>query len=208
MKARPILFAAPMVNALLDGRKTQTRRVVKPQPSGKDGSTVSFGAIGEDTNILREIEVNGYSQIMESKCPYGKIGDLAYVRETFAEWDDGLVYRAAHPVLDGVTKWKPSIHMPKWASRITLEITDVRVERLNDISQGAAKSEGVLKEYADGVANYKNYEDTNGGWFLWPEDSFRSLWQSINGKDSWQENPWVWVLEFKVHKCNVLEMAA
>lgn len=191
MKERPILFNADMVRAILDGRKTQTRRVVK----------ADFDIIGEcDDGSLwpwREDCENGGD--IWYPCPYGQPGDRLWVRETWAmSGHQRVEYRAAPA--DGsdfrcVDRWRPSIHMPRWASRITLEITAVRVERLQDISEEDAKAEGVWK-YGDEDC-WKIYTKTTSFGTSCPRRSFESLWQSINGPDSWNANPWVWVIEFK-----------
>lgn len=160
MKERPILFSGPMVRAILDGRKTQTRRVVKPRQ----------GMLDDWTGL---------------PCPYGKPGDRLWVRETcyFEQPHGEVIYRAdpgsekaLDPEFTGL-RWRPSIHMPRWASRITLEIVNVRVERLQDIRVDDARAEGVTAK--------------------WPVHGFRNLWQSINGFGSWDANPWVWVVEFR-----------
>jgi len=169
MKERPILFSAPMVRAILEGRKTQTRRVVK----------------------------NKYSHDWRRKCPYGQRGDMLWVRETWSETPEGdIVYRATDPAWDNEgtgLKWKPSIHMPRWARRITLEITDVYVERLREISEADAFADGVdSMRYA---FTRKDLPTT-----LFPQSSkaqFKVLWESINGAGSWDANPWVWVISFE-----------
>lgn len=189
MKERPIIFSAPMVRAILDGQKTQTRRIIKPQPEYRHGVLFTLGSS------------TGYSpDLMAGACPYGRTGDRLWVREAFAYviYGDGMrfiEYRADRSLsdFDGYDhpvggRWRPSIHMPRWASRITLEITDVRVERLQDISGMDAKREGVSVPAHlphDGVdLDYARRE-------------YRRLWQSINGPGSWETNPWVWVIEFK-----------
>jgi hypothetical protein len=157
-----ILFSAPMVRAILEGRKTQTRRVLNP---------MHISVTGE---LLR--------------WPYGDRGDRLWVRETWRVGSDNRVhYRADEP--DGGGPWRPSIFMPRGASRITLVVTDVRPERLQDISEGDAEREGV-----DGPS----CSDEAYGWY--PSGSFRDLWISLNGKRpgcSWADNPWVWVLTFE-----------
>ena len=191
MKLRPILFSTPMVQALLEGRKTQTRRVLKmkgcksfmPPPDwGKD-------AVQHWTK--------GY-------YPYGKIGDVLWVRETFntvldRETKEFLRYgfKATDTFVKAV--WKPSIHMPFEAARIFLEITDVRVERLQDISNDDAIAEGIAEQDHELLPKgWKDYMDDHIGVpFTSPKGSFKSLWKSINGLDSWDANPWVWVIEFK-----------
>ena len=221
-KERPILFSAPMVRALIEGRKTQTRRLVKPQPDwvhpSQHGSNV-VAKIGPRVGIARQ------------RCPYGQPGDLLWVRETFCleheaegnqpphrdgrpikhnsdPFDGQSVwvqphYRATDPAPELVYEfgtcprcedgephahWKPSIHMPRWASRITLRITDVRVERLTNITAADALAEGVqIPVNADWRAS-------------WPRAHFASLWDGINAKrgHGWSANPWVWVVEFEV----------
>lgn len=180
MKARPILFSTPMVEALLEGRKTQTRRIV------------NFG-LHPDGNT------NNYPPL--NACPYGNVGDLLWVRETFWEnisdksfaWYETDVFPIDAKRDD--VKRKPSIFMPKWASRLTLEITGIRIERLQDITNADSIEEGT--------PDYRSY--FNG---FTMKDCYRKLWQSINGEDSWLNNPWVWVIEFKVHKCNFQELVA
>lgn len=201
MKEHGMIFNAEMVRALLDGRKTQTRRPIKPQPELTSGSGFSWnGAVYGAGSNARETNRN----FAHTKCPYGKPGDRIWVRETFRVHSRAtdvatLVYRAneknswteqTHRVPVAACnkpvspeKWTPSLHMPRWASRILLEITDVRVERLNDISEENAKAEGAPTECS--VIGDKH--------FL----GFRTLWKSIYGEDNWQVNPWVWVIEFK-----------
>ena len=197
---RPIIFKDEMIRAILEGRKTQTRRVMNPQPEGGLDFTpfAPFGVVNGKGNPLI--------------CRYGAAGEHLWVRETWCEVDDTdlagerwVDYRAtpkysvSHPAGwenapddPEALKWRPSIHMPRWASRITLEITDVRVERLQDISRNDARAEGVAHQMVSSAA--LELDDL-------PEDSwvggFRWLWQSINGPDSWDANPWVWVIEFR-----------
>ena len=202
-KERPIIFRGDMVRAILDGRKTQTRRVVKAARD-RNGSGCELAPC--------EIagEVNGADPDY-SFCPYGQPGDRLWVRESFCEafsnYEEGgeqttVYYRAdgqevvvddgdgyAETNKDGTLKspWKPSIHMPRWASRITLEITDIRVERLQDISEEDA--EGTEKRLCGGYP-YHNPPST----FV---NGFCHLWESINGPGSWDANPWVWCVSFK-----------
>jgi len=186
MKERPILFSAPMVRALLDGSKTQTRRVAKLTANGhvkEPGGHRRWHTADFDARLA---------------CPYGQPGDRLWVRETWARDDEdgSLCYRAdigqggeaddwERNRIDGAPRyrWRPSIHMPRAASRITLEITSVRVERLQDISRGDSMSEGCP------FPNMAKGDD--------PSQWFRNLWGSINGHESWQTNPLVWVVEFK-----------
>lgn len=200
MTERPILFSAPMVRAILNGVKTQTRRILK-------GSTEFRGPYNP-----AYIEAHRNSPGWASICPHGQPGDRLWVRETWGSADNWLhdcetnpprcvAYRADKaarnfdPPYDVDTsdwgawermKWRPSIHMPRWASRITLEIVAIRVERLQDISETDARAEGYPGDIIDGI----NYAVGAKNWF-------RSLWEQINGHDSWAANPWVWVIEFK-----------
>ncbi len=219
MKERPILFSGPMVRALLAGTKTQTRRVVKPQPQPNGGVGLQplepYCTSRGDWNWV--LAATGHGTGDPFPCPYGQPGDRLWVRETWAygihalaakrDENGPFVYAA-----DGTTqgrlcdRWRPSIHMPRWASRITLELTGVRVERLQDM-EGQAPYPGDSDALAEGVnridhgrGDYhfsafraephpKNWND--------PADAFRELWESINGPDSWAANPWVWVVELK-----------
>lgn len=211
-KETPILFSTPMVQAILEGRKTMTRRIVNPQPEKMNGLN-TFTPIDEflsDLKVqaksgLKEIHTkgagNGYSFPL---CPYGKVGDVLWVRETFLKNGDFMTrgnvaywYKASIELIPFKTfgwKWKPSIHMPKSAARVWLEITNIRVERLQDISEEDAIAEGI--NGAEGRMGYVDYLK-NGQATFHPITSFQTLWQSINGEQSWNDNPWVWVLEFK-----------
>ena len=198
MKERPILFSAPMVRALLAGTKTQTRRAMKPQPTefvGGPGVTLQDGSPAPLIPLDDSVEPYG----REIACPYGKPGDRLWVRETWHDASSSLhscaLYRA-----DGIDlhwdKWTPSIHMPRWASRITLEITSVRVERLQEISIEDAKAEGAWgpdDSIVQKVADYFGTDIFSAN----PRKAFQMLWESINGPDSWAANPWVWAIEFR-----------
>lgn len=196
VKTRPILFSAPMVTALLAGRKTQTRRLAKAAVDR------NFG------------------------CPYGAPGDLLWVRETFSgphcmEASEGCAaappskwgrssriwYWADGNPQDGDwTRPRPAIHMPRWASRLTLRITDVRVQRLQDISEWDAIAEGI--ECVGGRASIAPWADYCGlSRFSAPSRSFQSLWESIHGPESWDANPWVWALSFDVLRGNIAQWA-
>jgi hypothetical protein len=197
MTERPILFSAPMVRALLAGTKTQTRRAVKPQPvQQREGWSWWSKALGAGH---LHTAADAMVRLMEPYCPYGAPGDRLWVRETWARDDEdaALFYRAdvgtgneaddwQHNIDVGASgyRWRPSIHMPRAASRITLEITAVRVERLQDISEADAFAEGIpgnLLHRAQG----------------WAPRAYRLLWEQINGAGSWDANPWVWVVEFR-----------
>ncbi len=205
MRERPILFSAPMVRALLAGTKTQTRRVVKYQAPD---------LVDDDGWPLVDRSIDGIGEV-RAACPYGQPGDRLWVRESFmpiplaaapgpSQTPWSIAYAAGgqtellapssyNPALYNYERWTPSIHMPRWASRITLEVTGVRVERLQDISEADALSEGI-ERHADGngfhTEDGMRYSDD-------PRESFASLWESINGPDSWGANPWVWIVEFK-----------
>ena len=176
MKERPILFSAPMVRAILDGSKTQTRRVLKKSTEFKGPYNPAYIEAHKKDTGWREI------------CPYGKIRDRLWVRETWGIYSaDGgtqsCTYCADYPKVHMGQKWTPSIYMPRWASRIDLEITDIRIELLQDISRGDAMDEGCpFQNMAKGDDPRKWYAD---------------LWESINGAGSWAANPWVWVVKFK-----------
>jgi hypothetical protein len=193
MKERPIIFSGPMVRAILDGRKTQTRRVFK------------FRETNKPPGCPDKFDPNAVTQ----PCPYGQPGDRLWARETWRPaWEDdtgfcGVEFRAggmpeedkrAGDYMDGTDRWRPSIRMPRWASRITLEVESVRVERLNEISEEDAKAEGIDGWNWDGdvlpfVAANQHLHPAVLKYAL--------LWQSINGPDSWAENPWVWVVTFR-----------
>lgn len=203
MGEKPILFSGEMVRAILDGRKTQTRRVVKPQPvrAGWNEGHFEKGAYWRDWPYM---------------CPYGHPGDRLWVRETWQRVEAvdgcGIVYRADERILavdyDGEFRenerlrvpfvelkdfideemlWLPSIHMPRWACRIALEIVAVRLERLQEITEEDARAEGVVwqRDFGNGL----EARDAR--------PVFVQLWASINGVASWNENPWVWVVEFR-----------
>lgn len=199
MKERPILFSAPMVRALLDGTKTQTRRVVKVQPGDAHVMRYCAGDLA-----ARQI---GACRWEDVRVPYGGPGDRLWVRETWApnfraplgasDKSPYVLYRANG---DGepATKWKPSIFMRRHSSRITLEVTTVRVERLNQITEADAIAEGVEERFDGQYLDY-DWKLKGGSIHTYgdPRASYRSLWQSINGPGSWALNPWVWRVEFK-----------
>jgi hypothetical protein len=211
-KERPILFSTEMVQAILAGRKTQTRRVIKPQPPEdcKDSEPMIDWCDFEDhgwKNCFVSFEMaQGDSHSVKS--PYGKVGDLLWVRETWAPMYNEFGYTGYKADdfsgIDNIKdhlykgKWKPSIHMPKSRARIFLEITEIKAQRLQDISEEDAKNEGISITES---GNYKNYGHAPYNKDL--EDaasSFMTLWWRINGMDSWDANPWVWVIKFKVIK--------
>ena len=209
MKERPILFSAPMVRARLDGSKTQTRRVVKPQPptteavrklAGIDYSWISPDRPGMEYHrpagpVWAVRKLMGVEP--EIRCPYGQPGDRLWVRETWwhDEEDNAIIYRAdpGSSIVD-VNKhetdlpkynWRPSIFMPRCASRITLEITRIRIEHLQAINEVDAIAEG-----APWAACGSPQDGSH-------KAGYAKLWESIHGPGSWDANPWVWVIEFK-----------
>ncbi|ECG7132949.1 hypothetical protein E6W93_08665 [Salmonella enterica subsp. enterica serovar Uppsala] len=208
MKEHGMIFNAEMVRAILEGRKTQTRRPVKPQPelterSGFSWNGVVFGSGSDDRETNRNFA--------HVKCPFGKPGDRIWVRETWAEAGasapDLKLYRANYPAhvpthYENVppaedVRWTPSIHMPRWASRITLEIIDVRVERLHSISERDALREGLFQLPASGRYCLQPGMQYFGMASHNAKEVYSWLWASIYGEESWAANPWVWVIEFK-----------
>jgi hypothetical protein len=204
MKHTPILFSTAMVQAILDGRKTQTRRVVKPQPDGFVDDPHYETIVPYNGKIVNGLplakSVGGLSPAI--KCPYGQPGDVLWVRETWCpDFIDEVVMRYVYKADNNEDrwKWKPSIHMPREAARLFLRIKSVRVERLLEISEEDALAEGIGRIKVP----HRNYELVyrdylhHGVFFPVPLPSFTSLWQSINGPESWEANPWVWVVEFE-----------
>lgn len=200
-----MIFNGEMVRAILDGRKTQTRRIMKVQPS--DGFHPTHNGYDLDLNAHwytpGVVDKNGYLQPAKKDvfgvadenegytCPFGAVGDRIWVRETWARYNidqdsHDMAYRATPPAdWPEEGRWRPSIHMPRWASRLMLEITGVRVERLQAITLG-----DICKEIGCGLYDFR---PATYGFQVWEE-----LWKSIYGEENWQANPWVWVIEFKV----------
>lgn len=207
MKERPILFSGEMVKALLDGRKTQTRRVIKPQPEhitgvGRFADIDFYGWQKSKSEFYDSIHTN-----FADYCPYGQPGDQLWVRENCAIGFTDEAELACDYFADGERRWfertiyndsdrawltyindgrRPSIHMPRWASRITLEITGIRVERLQEISDDDAEREGFIY-YGETLAEPI------------PTDKFQDYWDKLNAKRgySWESNPWVWCITFR-----------
>ena len=256
MKSRPILFSGSMVRAVLDGSKTQTRRVGKIQSQdfvGLKAEAVRHATLGYQIQATYDAYPGrGTARHAICACPFGQPGDQLWVRETWNWFDPDSIptdragpraiftgnqgnrsipwvaaYAAdghlPYPGYEGRDHWRPSIHMPRWASRITLEITGVRVERLQNISEDDAKAEGCERLHDD-EPGYIHREDPD--WKICPKcggtrlhnaigasggvifdvdcrecDSYlkryHHLWESINGPASWDLNPWVWVVEFR-----------
>ena len=232
MKERGTLFSTPMIRALLAGTKTQTRRLVTPA-NGEQRRWLTSAAIGDVQKVSVgraqfddptsplgvQLEHPRGGPLGFIACPYGEPGERLWVRETFCEWPAGgqcdepvipptttYEYAADHPTRKG---WRPSICMPRAASRITLEITDVRVERLNAISEDDARAEGVSTYLPpkpkptrplEGLSGMQSTDvlDSIGERFDNARSAYRMLWDEINGKRApWSSNPWVWALTFK-----------
>lgn len=216
MKERPILYSAPMVVAILDGRKSQTRRVIKPEPH------CDLSIAGEYGLVMNGEVVSPETWRCWNKCPYGIVGDRLWVRESWRvtlKFDDispnqlpegiGVEYPATSHIniLEG--RKRPSIHMPRSLSRILTEITDIRVQRLQDITPEEAKAEGLKgiskdgKTVKFGIPDLDGYPGTDNHGWPWKEWEFdpvmayKRLWEKIDGKGSWDKNPWLWVVEFK-----------
>jgi len=198
MKERPILMSGPLVVATLEDRKTKTRRVVVPQPPRQ-----LFGVDQNDFNtwvLASRDNPDEPDWSFSVRCPYGRVGDRLWVRETHAivpatayrasvgvqqtidptDPDHAAIYSAGWDRSSPGTRWRPSIHMPRWASRLTLTITDVQVERVQEITPADKEAEGLNEDQGYGPA------------------AFESLWNQINGKRgySWESNPWVWVISY------------
>ncbi len=189
---RPILFSAPMVRAILEGRKTQTRRAVKPQPIGGESITDAYG--NWHVGRLRDSE-NAFRPI---RCPYGEPRDFLWVRETFNfSPARGVQYRADGGELPAGWKWTPSIHIPRKLSRINLEVTRVRCERLHEISAKDILAEGAVLRAHDDQFGHNPVSAFDGKVYLDLLTLWAAAWQKINGKASWDANPWVWCVEFK-----------
>lgn len=198
MADRPILFSAPMVRAILAGTKTQTRRAMRDQPC----ELLDFNR-GRLSIRVRGAVYQAFSpQFPPVRCPYGRPGDRLWVREAWAPYMGkyGRPTYRADPEWQGVPaprpdgRWRPSIHMPRAASRITLEVVSVRVERLQDISEADSIAEGIERS---GECNWRDYLDHPHNDFTSARRSYRSLWDHINGPGAWDANPFVWVVEFK-----------
>lgn len=229
MTERGMIFNADMVRAILDGQKTQTRRIMKPQPEPcpRGGHWWPSNVFKTMLHVEDEMQngKGGWGGLVGDACPFGDVGDRIWVRETF---QGPLVHEelfeeySAYPekfetpeyceyAADGGVRpeycdlddnlrhgWRPSIHMPRWASRILLEITNVRVERLNAISEEDAEAEGIdMEALYDSQDCYDCIADHNMTGRPTVTGAFKYLWESIYGAENWLANPWVWVIEFK-----------
>lgn len=228
MADRPILFSGPMVRALLAGTKTQTRRILKPQPEqfpiDDEGTLCEVGVIHVEGDELPRIHHGRVITAQKLKCA---VGDRLWVREAHAilprtayrgSIGVGTIAQMDHPTDEysaalfregfdrsGRPLWRPSIHMPRWASRLTLTVTDVRVERLQDCSNEDALGEGVVPvgHRVGGTTRYSATGDKFGLAQHTPKLAYAHLWDSINGEDAWSENPWVAAYTFTVQKGNI-----
>jgi hypothetical protein len=231
-RERPILFSDAMVRAILAGEKTQTRRLVKPQPS--DTNWAAVPGYKHDVRLLECMHVDGYpviglrtEHVLQGRgggaewatCPFGAPGDRLWVRECFADATTRDVVTGAagrvrafradgHNAPPVGRRWTPSIHMPRWASRLTLEVAGVRVARVQEISEADVAAEGITAEavraLASGAAGNALRANAGGESGLRacldaapPHLLWKLAWTLINGAESWDANPWVWVVEFK-----------
>lgn len=201
IKERPILFSAPMVVAILEGRKTQTRRVTGFSEINETPDEWSLYGLEKDPELIAGADkygndkvkkMSGYYALFEHtelgecyrsiRCPYGQPGEHLWVRETWQKFGKEYAYAATDGDVYLETKWRSSIHMPRAISRLTLEITDIRAERLHYITEADAVAEGC---------------ESGGDWDSAPTVQYSNLWETINGPGSWEQNPWVWVITFK-----------
>lgn len=196
MKERPIIFTGESVRAILEGRKTQTRLVIKPQPK-------IVHEIYPDSSIETEKLFRSGDQRIH--CPY-PVGQRLWVKETWGiirqrkpHPIEHIFYRASSP--DALSKWKSSIFMPRDLSRITLEVTEVRAQRVQNISEEDARAEGIERRTEYSVMRDTDIEEFsgNGVWTIYPQMAFKFLWDSINAKRgySWEINPWIWAISFR-----------
>ena len=193
---KPMLFSTPMVQAILRDEKTQTRRIIKLHEDEK----LEF----DNYEYRKCFIIVGKNYIKRLKCQY-KIGDILWVRETFQILPPNMVFYKADTENKATGNWKPSIFMPRSACRIFLKIKSIRIERLNDISESDAIAEGItelLQSRAQLAVNGKLFFDYSKKKELFNEgltakESYKTLWQKINGEKSWKENPFVWVYEFE-----------
>jgi hypothetical protein len=216
VKERPILMHARSINGIMKGRKTQTRRIMKRNtPHECDGifewypGGVKAGFHAFNGQSSRFHVPSGWAA---DYCPYGMHGDRLWVRETWAvlpAWDDikprdippgYTVYLRAEDPDVAVTRWRPSIYMPRWASRLTLEITNIRVERVQDISESDCFEEGIQPMPCLDCDDLIDLHRIDEEHIIDPRPQFQQLWDETNGKGEWTRNDWVWVIDFKQWK--------
>lgn len=236
MKETGVIFNDEMVRAILEDRKTQTRRLMKIQPRGEDFQLLrvlsTTGPKRKEGKFYWALLSEDGLNILESDrryfdCPYGQVGDRIYVREAcylFGRWTrngltkngrqkwkflispcksvvfekpKNIAQRSARDGFDGDYgfKYTPGMHMPRWASRITLEITDIRVERLQDISEADANAEGLFS--SGWSPSFNDPDNSSFADSVSAKEGFTALWDSIYGPESWAANPWVWAIEYK-----------
>lgn len=227
MAEHPILFSTEMVKAILDGRKTQTRRAIKPQPYKEYGC---FNWPKSPHYLMGFSDQKSFLDRVSALSPYGQQGDLLWVRETWNTWgthdnispkdlphDIGIAYAAdmTDPYGEACGKLRPSIHMPRWASRITLEVTGVRVERVQDISEADAWEEGckcgeLRGDSGEWFPDANQYPASGQRGREWARDWFADLWDSINAErgHGWDSNPWVAAFTFSARLKNIDDMGA
>lgn len=221
MKERPILLSASNVRGIIEGRKTQTRMKLNPQPWSEaelcGGAGYGWSQKGKESkNFHWNTTEETLAKSLHAHCPYGVPGDRLWVKETWCAWDTTDEEQEANEVSGNAEylaeigicrwnityradprrhaeKWRPSIFMPRWASRITLEIEAVRVERLIEIATEDCIAEGIYQQGGQWIIDGSV---TGLGW-MQPEGAYRELWESINGPGSWDANPWVWVIQFR-----------
>jgi len=226
VKERPIIFSGEMVKAILNGKKTMTRQVVKTQPRDECTEIATSACFGHVEYRSTSEDRQTQSILAKIKCPYGKIGDRLWVREThhvvggIADYEIEEIKQGLQDVKNFVSYktdgygnpcdggWTTPMFMPRWASRILLEIIDIRVERLQDISEADALKEGIrnynfeMEDSPDTYVGYTHLQKDDGKSTLYktPAIAFERLWDTLNAKKGypWSSNPWVWAIEFKV----------
>lgn len=212
VKESGMLFSQPMVKATLAGNKTVTRRIIEKQPDSHhwtmfDGYKLDYNLLDAQNGLFVQFyhsvsnPVSLFEKDTTSKFRYGKVGDYIYVKETYEEYAGVYKYKAENYPLFG-EKWKASMFMPKAAARIWLKITDIKVERLNDITEEQCMKEGIIEFTKDNTISKYAPKDS----WEWadmprtPIEAYKKLWEEIQGKGSWDKNPWVWVIEFEIDK--------
>lgn len=218
-KEYPIIMQTESVRAILQGRKMQTRRVVKPQPAAIEAE-IYADLYNHGPNWAFWLPDNRMTEPRTWRCPYGQPGDRLWVRETWCpvhfgsyepisgmarQWECCIQYAADpaqgyHQCFDVyASKWHPSLYMPRWASRVTLEIVKVRVERVQEISEQDCVAEGLVSFQTRYELMWASRPGPHGEWWLSPRTAYQRLWDAINAKRGygWGSNPWVWVLEFR-----------
>lgn len=209
MKQIPILFSTPMMQANLAGVKTETRRTRGLNEINLSPDNFSFSIVPKENATYAVCD--RWSETTIIKCPYGKVGDQLWFRETWAHNPSEHLregkpfvfradYRDEDEHEDPIVKWKPNIHMPKAVCRMTAEITDIRIERLFDITHQSAIREGIYQVTKDKVATKFTTFGMNESWqdmSRTPLEAYMKLWDKINGKDSHLQNPWVWVIKYE-----------